>query len=194
MIGTPAAAGQLADSLESNGAGALDVSTVGSVAAARDAVASGDLVAAYAPAGQGAKAATLYVASGNQYQLEAVAKATFAPVAAAQDASLDVRDLAPLPAHDSYGTSLFYLALVWTIGGYMVAMFVGMMGASLSHRVRASIIGGAGLFTALVSTALVEGVVGAVQGHFLALVGIGLATTVAVGRSSTGWPTSSVAS
>ncbi|GGF55263.1 hypothetical protein GCM10011519_31450 [Marmoricola endophyticus] len=181
VVGQPAAVGQLATGLESNSKGVLDVSTVVTASQARDAVASGDLVAAYAPAaGQGQKA-TLLVASGAQYQLEAVAAATFQPVAAAQGAELDVQDLAPLPSQDSYGTSLFYLVLVWTIGGYMVAMFVGMMGAALSHRTRAAIIVGSGLVTALLSSLLVDVVVGAVTGHFWAMLGVGWATTVAIG-------------
>ncbi|RFA17461.1 hypothetical protein B7R22_00175 [Subtercola boreus] len=42
--------------------------------------------------------------------------------------SLATVDLAPLPPYDEYGTVSMYLMLAWCIGGYMVAMFIGLMG------------------------------------------------------------------
>ncbi|WNY33910.1 hypothetical protein Q9Q99_19205 [Curtobacterium flaccumfaciens] len=39
-----------------------------------------------------------------------------------------VTELAPLPAWDEYGTVAMYVMLAWCIGGYMVAMFIGIMG------------------------------------------------------------------
>ncbi|MGH3211573.1 MAG: hypothetical protein ACRDNO_27830 [Trebonia sp.] len=40
---------------------------------------------------------------------------------------LHVRDLAPLPASDSTGSSLYFLVIAWMLGGYVGATTVGMM-------------------------------------------------------------------
>lgn len=178
VIGTGPQTSQFAQQLQQSSGGTLDVAVEPSAAAAQQDVRTGDLAAAYAP---GTGTATLYVASGAQFQLAAVAKATFGATAAAQHATLHIEDLAPLPSNDSYGTSLFYLTLVWIICGYMVGMFVGMMGASLAHRFRFAIIIGADLLLTLISVVLVRYVVGAVRADFFALWGIGVFTAVSVG-------------
>ena len=102
-------------------------------------------------------------------------------MAATQDVTLQQTDLAPLPSRDSYGTSLFYLTLVWTIAGYMVAMFVGMMGSGLGHRVRLGIIAGGAVVLSLLSTLIVRFLIGAVDAHFWALWATGLGTGLAIG-------------
>lgn len=177
IVGSGSAVTGFASTLQNNAGGALDVHVLSSVAAAKAEVVNGTLAAAYVP---GASQAHLLVASGAQFQLASIAKTIFAPVAAAQHATLAVQDVAPLPAHDSFGTSVFYLTLVWIIGAYMPGMFVGLMGASLRHRSRIAIIAGASVLLPLLSTALATAV-GAVQGHFLELWGLGAATAIAVG-------------
>jgi hypothetical protein len=177
IVGSGSAVASFADTLQSNSHGALTVHTVSSLATARAEVTDGTLAAAYVP---GASQAHLVVASGAQFQLASIAKEIFAPVAAAQHATLVVQDVAALPARDSFGTSVFYLTLVWIIGAYMPGMFVGLMGANLRHRSRLAIIAGASVLLPLLSTGLVH-LVGAVDGHFWALWGLGAATAFAVG-------------
>ncbi len=180
VVGTGPAAVTLADRLEGTSNGMLSVSVASSVDAARGDVRDGDLAAAFTP-GAANQPARLLVASGAQFQLAEVVQQTFAPVAAAEGTTLAVDDLAPLPKHDSYGTSGFYIALVWTIAGYMVGMFIGMMGQTLKHRVRLGLIVGSGFVLSLLGTLFAGPVVGAVHGHFLSLWLLGWLTTISVG-------------
>lgn len=92
-----------------------------------------------------------------------------------------MQDLAPLPSRDSFGTGLFCLTLVSLIGGYMIAMFVGLMGGPLQHRVRIGIIAGFSLLLPLISTLLVRFVIGVVDEHFFAIWMIGAGTAFSVG-------------
>jgi hypothetical protein len=177
IVGTGGAVTSFADALQSNSHGALSVHVVSSLATARAEVTDGTLAAAYVP---GATQAHLVVASGAQFQLASIAREIFAPVAAAQHATLVVQDVAALPARDSFGTSVFYLTLVWIIGAYMPGMFVGLMGANLRHRSRLAIIAGASILLPLLSTGLAR-LVGAVDGHFWSLWALGMATAFAVG-------------
>jgi len=128
----------------------------------------------------------LVVASAHSYQAASLARQTFSPVFAATGQKLTVEDLAPLPAHDSFGMTTMYLSLAWCIGGYMLALFLGLMGAPLRHRVRAGVILGGGALLSLLAMVLVGPVLGAVHGHFLQLWGIGFCWMSAIGLATNG--------
>jgi hypothetical protein len=128
----------------------------------------------------------LVVASAHSYQAANVARQTFSPVFAASGEDLTVEDLAPLPPHDSFGMTTMYLALAWCIGGYMLALFLGLMGAPLRHRVRIGVILGGGVLLSLLATVLVGPVLGAVHGHLLQLWGIGFCWMSAIGLATNG--------
>jgi len=178
VIGQGTHAQAAADALQKGAGDSLRVRLEPDVAAARADVRDGDLAAAYLP---DAKKPTLILASAASYQLSAVAKATFQATASATGGTLQVDDLAALPAHDAYGTTLFYVTLVWTIAGYMVGMFVGMMGGALKHRMRIGILAAAGVVLPLISTLIIVYALGAVSGNFWELWGIGVATAFTIG-------------
>lgn len=129
---------------------------------------------------------TLVVASAHSYQAANIAKQTLSPVLGATDRQVRVRDLAPLPPHDSFGMTTMYLALAWCIGGYMLALFLGLMGAPLRHRVRFGVIVAGGVLLSLLSMLLAGPVIGAVQGHFFTLWGIGTCWMIAIGLATNG--------
>jgi hypothetical protein len=176
----------------------FEFTTRTSLEAAREDVRRGDIAAAFAlPAKQGAPA-TLVVSSAASFQLENVARQAFGGVAAGQDTTLKVEDISPLPKGDSYGTALFYLTLVWTISAYMVGMFVGLMGGGLSSRTRIGMLVVLNLGFSLLGTLLAGPIIGAFEGHFWAMWGLGWAGGTAVsltvnglsyfvGRFVTGW-------
>jgi len=178
VVGQSSQVRTAAEALQRGSGDSLKVTIEPNLATARADVRDGDLAAAYVP---DAAKPTLILASAASYQLSAVAKATFQATAAATGGTLQVDDLAALPAHDSYGTTLFYLTLVWTIGGYMVGMFIGMMGAALSHRFRFGIVAGASVLLPLIATVIVKYALGALTGNFWALWGIGALTSLAIG-------------
>jgi len=161
--------------------GALHVESVPSDDEARADVLGGRLAVAVDE-----RAGTLWVASAHQYQVAALVPTMVTPVLEAAGTSVDRVDLAPLPAHDEYGTVSMYLMLSWCIGGYMVAMFIGLMGAPLRHRTRVAVIVVGGLLISLVTNTLAGPVIGAVDGHFWPLVGIAWAWIVAIGLAVNG--------
>ncbi|TDT64700.1 ABC transporter permease [Frigoribacterium sp. PhB116] len=148
---------------------------------AREAVRTGHAAVAWDPAGS-----TIYKASAHQYQVSALIPAMLTPVLEAGGATPVVQDLAPLPAYDEYGTVSLYLMLAWCIGGYMVAMFIGLMGAPLRHRTRVSVIVVGALLISLITNTLAGPVIGAVQGHYGELVLLGWAWITAIGLTVNG--------
>lgn len=152
------------------------------LAALRDGQLAGALVYPAVPGGP----VQLYVASANQFQAAQIITGFLTPIYAAQGIALDKHDLAPLPARDSFGVTPLYLMLSWCIGGYMVAMFIGMMGAPLLHRTRVAIILGGAAVIALLANFFAGPVIGAVQGHFWQLALIAFGWVVAIGLAVNG--------
>lgn len=76
--------------------------------------------------------------------------------------------------------------LAWCIGGYMVAMFIGIMGGPLRHRTRMAVIVTGGLVISLITNTLAGPVVGAIHGHFVPLVLIAWGWIVAIGLAVNG--------
>lgn len=179
IVGESTSVTAMAHQIEASSEGKVSVSVVDTMADAKERVAHGNLAAAYAPGRDGE--AHLVVASADGYQLASLTQQFFQPVAAASGSSLTVDDLAPLPANDAFGSTLFYLTLVCIIVGYMMGMFVGMMGAALKHWQRFAVVAGASVTFSLVVALLSSYVVRVVDGHFWELWLIGGATSLAVG-------------
>lgn len=178
VVGQTSVMQPVAEQLQEASKGAVKVRVIESGDTARAEVRRGDIAAAYEP---GQDSSTLIVASAASFQLSSLAQQFFQGVAAQSQSTLKVDDLAPLPAWDSFGTSLFYLTLVCTISGYMMSMFVGMMGGGLKHWQRYSIFAASSVLLPALTLVLARFVVGAVHGDFWQLWAIGAATSFAVG-------------
>lgn len=152
-----------------------------SVDAAKSAVLHGQVGVAFDGA-----TSVLYTAHAHQVQVASILPQMLAPVFAANGITPTLDDLAPLPIWDEFGTVSLYLTLAWCIGGYMVAMFIGLMGAPLRHRTRIAVIVVGGLLISLVTNLLAGPFVGAVHGHFLPLVILAWAWIVAIGLTVNG--------
>jgi hypothetical protein len=160
---------------------AVRVITFHSLASAQSAVLHGQVGIAYDGATR-----IIYVASAHQVQVASIMPTLIEPVLLAHGDTATITNLAPLPAWDEFGTVSLYLTLAWCIGGYMVAMFIGLMGAPLKHRIRIAVIVVGGLIISLVTNFLAGPVVGAIHGHFLPLVAMGWAWIVAIGLTVNG--------
>jgi len=178
VVGPTSVMQPVAEQLQSESKGAVKVRVIESIGTAKAEVRSGEIAAAFQP-GQGQ--ANLVIASAGSFQLASLAQQFFQQVGAASHTTVHVDDLAPLPPYDSFGTSLFYLTLVCTISGYMVSMFVGMMGGGLKHWQRFSVFGASSVLLPGLALLLARFVVHAVDGHFFQLWAIGAATSLAVG-------------
>lgn len=172
------AATQLGGALGSSAPGGFDVAAVTS-SGADHAVRAAQLAAVYDPTTAGGP--TLTIASANGASNAQIVEKTFQAIATATHGTLKIDDVAPLPASDSAGTVALYVSLLATIGGYMVGMFTGMMGAPLRRRVRLGILAGSYIPLSLVAAVLIEYGVGALHGHFFALWAVLLSTMAAVG-------------
>lgn len=161
--------------------GDFSFTSFGSNASARAAVIDGRAAIAYDPVGP-----VLYVASAHQFQAANLVPALLRPVLPADSTTAKVVDLAPLPSYDSYGTTAMYLMLAWCIGGYMTAMFIGMMGGPLMQRTRMAVIVGLGLVISAVTNILAGPVIGAVHGHFWVMLLIAWGWIVAIGLAVNG--------
>jgi hypothetical protein len=181
-VGTVGASAVVEQQLEKALGGSIHFVEYGTSDAAREGVLHGAVASAYV-----ADSHTLYIANAHQFQAASLMLKLIQPVLAAQDGSLTVKDLAPLPAWDSFGMTSLYLMLAWCIGGYMTAMFIGLVGAPLRHRTRMAVIVGLGLVIALVTNLLAGPVIGAVHGHFWPLVLMAWGWIVAIGLAVNGF-------
>lgn len=177
------AATQVNEAFDKAVPGGFEVSAVAPGAAAGD-VRSAALVAVYDPTTAGGP--TLTIASANGTSNTQVIEKVFQATAAATHTTLQVKDVAPLPASDSAGTTALYVSLVATIGGYMVGMFTAMMGGQLKRRVRFGILAVSFIPLSLLAAILIDPVVGALHGHFFELWMVLLATMAAVGLTVNG--------
>lgn len=161
--------------------GDFSFTSFGSDASARAAVIDGRAAIAYDPVGP-----VLYVASAHQFQAANLVPALLQPVLPEGAATPKVIDLAPLPAYDSYGMTAMYLMLAWCIGGYMAAMFIGLMGGPLMQRTRMAVIVGLGLVISAITNLLAGPVIGAIHGHFGVLLLVAWGWIVAIGLAVNG--------
>ncbi|MFV0435670.1 MAG: ABC transporter permease [Leucobacter sp.] len=181
VVGEAAQLKSLESEVEEAVGGSIRFIRFDSLEEAERAVLLGDAAVAYDPADS-----TLYLASSHQMQASALMQKMLLPVLGSGGQTTTVKDLAPLPPHDGFGMTSMYLMMAWCIGGYMTAMFIGLMGAPLRHRTRLAVIVSLGLLIALITNILAGPVVGAVSGHFWQLVLMSWGWIVAIGLAVNG--------
>lgn len=158
-VGAEAPATQLEEKLD----GKIAISMYDSRDDATEAVRSGKMASAIESTDDGNM--QLIIASAHQFQAATMVRQMLEPVLLTDGMPPTVHDLAPLPAHDAFGTVAMYMMLVTCIGGYMVGMFLGMMGGPLLHRTRIATLLVASFVLSLLAQVLTYGV-DAVHGHF----------------------------
>ncbi|MFE5936990.1 hypothetical protein ACFQ69_16525 [Streptomyces sp. NPDC056470] len=148
VVGSGPTAQVLAQTLHDKGAGALDVRTVPdretAVAALRDQSSFG----AYLPGTH----PELLVASASSDTSAIAVEKVFTKVAAAQDAPLEITDVAPVSGGDPTGQGVFFLLVALSIGSYASVAVIGGAGAVLPLRVRTLLAAGTSLVVSLVGT------------------------------------------
>jgi hypothetical protein len=116
----------------------------------------------------------------------------FTTAAAVLKTPLRVRDLAPLPASDSTGTSLFFLVIAWMLGGYVGAtalavMLGGMRGPGPRQAaMRLGLLAGYAVISGLLGALLIGPAIGVVSGYSLSLAGIGMLLVFAAAAATAG--------
>lgn len=150
---------------------------VATEAAARQQIEDADTSAALLINPQGSQD-TLLVASGGGTSVVTSMETVFTRALATQQRTITTEDVVPLQSGDARGLTGFYLAIGWMVGGYLVASLLGVAKGTRAHNLTRATARVLGLlpyaFLSGVGGALVvDQGLGAITGHFWALVGIG---------------------
>lgn len=151
----------------------LKAVTVADRATAEQQIRSGDLTAALIIDPQGT-ADTLLVSSGGGVSAATAVTSVVDQLEAAQQRTVTTQDIVPLQSGDGRGLTGFYLVIGWIVGGYLVAALLGVSAGArpatprrayfrLAAVIPYSILSGLG------GVLVVDQILGALTGHFLAL-------------------------
>ncbi|GAA2052777.1 ABC transporter permease [Williamsia deligens] len=186
VVNSPAAS-QFTDRFGQASPGMFDFRFVQDQAEATEAVRDGSAAAAVTFPTTRTGAPEVTIASAHQFQAAQLMKSTFTTAFTQAGTAPKITDIAPLPSGDSYGMGAMYLMLSWCIGGYMVAMFIGMMGNPLSHLTRVGILAGGALVASVITNLLASLVIGVYDSsHIWQLMGISFLWILAIGLAVNG--------
>ncbi|WP_332880641.1 ABC transporter permease [Streptomyces sp. NBC_00564] len=186
VVGQSAQAEQLASSLEATDGSPLDVRVVSTVAEAEQLLHDREISGAFAlPAGADGDA-VLYTAQAAGAAQASIVESIFQPVADAQHLDMDHKDVAPLPASDGMGITVLFTAIGWMLSGYLVVTVVSSGAPELaSLRRMVPLMAGWAAVMSTVVWLLVGPVIGAVDGHAWALLGLGWLSVFSVAMAQT---------
>jgi hypothetical protein len=155
----------------------LRASVVGSATAGRRALKSATLSAVLVVSPT-SKTDTLLVASAAGSSIVTAVEVVIKDAESTQHRSVVVDDVVPLQAGDGRGLTGFYLVIGWIVGGYLVAALLGISSGARPETLRRCVI----RLLAVVPYAILSGlggavivgpVLGALNGHLVALWGLG---------------------
>ncbi len=181
-------ASQLVAKLDAVDGTPVSARVVDSEAKAKDLIAKGKISGALVVNPQ-STSDTLYVASGGGAAVTTAVEEVLTRAEQSQQRTVTVTDLVPLQSGDYRGLTGFYLVVGWMVGGYLVASLLGVAGGARPANFRRAII----RLTSLVPYAIASGlggalivdqVLGALTGHFLALWWLGALVVMAAGAAT----------
>jgi hypothetical protein len=167
----------LAQMVSGHGAGTVRLVDEPTAAAARAALSGGQVNAAIIA---GPTEESLLIQTAASPGTAGILTKELTTAAAALKTPLRVRDLAPLPASDPAGDSLFFLVIAWMLGGYVGAtalgfMLGGMRGPGLRQAaIRLGLLAGYAVISGLLGALLIGPAMGVVSGYSLSLAGTGM--------------------
>lgn len=149
---------------------------------AQDMLQRQDVAAAVVPPTSDGGSATVYVAGAGGASKAQTVQTLVLPVTAGLGWSVEIEDVAPLPAGDASGTVVLFAAMAMMLAGY-VPMSIMMMGTPHLLRIRRflPVLAGWALAVPTVIWLLLGPLVGGVEGHYLTFLGVGALTISAVG-------------
>jgi hypothetical protein len=179
----------LAQAVSGHGGGTIRLVAEPTTGAARAALSGGQVNAAIIadPTGE-----TLLIQTAASPGTASVLTKEFSTAAAAPKTPLRVRDLAPLPASDATGISLFFLVIGWMLGGYVGATTValvlgGMRPPGLRQAaIRLGLLAGYAVISGLLGALLIGPAMGVVSGYSLSLAGTGMLLVFAAAAATAG--------
>ncbi|MGW5383308.1 ABC transporter permease [Nocardia sp. NPDC003963] len=176
------AATEFATALEADQGDAVEVRIAGSDAEARELVFSREVSGAVSlPADTGGTATVYTAGAAGASQASSIGQVLTAQVIA-DDLSPRTEDLAPLPEHDSAGLAAMFMTTALMLAGYMpLSLMLSSAPELLRFRRFIPLLAGwAALMAGLVWT-VADPILGAIQGHTAAVLGVGWLAVFAVG-------------
>ena len=179
----------LAQVVSGHGGGTVRLVIEPTAGAARAALSGGQVNAAVIAGPEGE---SLLIRTAASPGTASVLTKEFTTAAAALKTPLRVRDLTPLPASDSTGTSLFFLVIAWMLGGYVGATAVGMMLGGMrppglrQAAIRLGLLAGYAVISGLLGALLIGPAMGVVSGYSLSLAGTGMLLVFAAAAATAG--------
>ncbi|MDN3904741.1 ABC transporter permease [Arthrobacter sp. YD2] len=172
--------------LEENMSGLFDLRALDSADEAREQVRDREITAAYVLPSAENPAATLYTNQAAGVSAQQVVSQIFAQVSAGQQMQLATEEIAPLPGEDSMGMATMYLAMGWIMAGFMIIV-VGATAQPASRPLRRllPVVAGWSVGFSAFLWVIVDVFVGAIDGHFLALWGVGAVAIFCVAMFTT---------
>ena len=140
----------------------------------------------------GRRGTTLLIASAASPGTASLLTRQLTKDAAVTGTPLLVRDLAPLPASDPAGVSLYFLIIAWMLGGYVGATVLSlMMGGPRSSRLRevilrVALLAGYAAASGFPGAAIIGPGLGIVSGYSTWLAGCGALLVFAAGAATAG--------
>lgn len=181
VVAPPATAAQLQRGLDDALPGGFDVKRYGDEGTAGRALTGQAVDGVYVPGAH----PRLILAGGTGATTTTALRTAFGAAAAARGQHLEIRDAAPLPAHDSRGLSAFFLVAGISVGSLVFAatlFFLGGHGWHIPLRLKLAVIAAFSGVAGLAVSVDTDFVAGGLAGDFWGVAGIAalLAATVAL--------------
>lgn len=181
VVGTGTAAQAAVDALDAAG-DAVDARLVATEADARDLLGARDIAGALMVPADGGDEAMVFVATAAGASQSATVQQILVPVAVENAWTVTTQDTAVLPPGDSSGTAVLFAAMGMMLAGYVpLSLMLMAMPHLLSVRRFLPVLAGWAALTSSIIWIILGPVVGAVDGHYLHFLGVGMLTVMGVG-------------
>lgn len=161
--------------------GVLDLRTVASMDEAIQLAQSQQIVAIYEVPAAADSPATLFTSAGAGVSQQQAVQAIFHRIASQQGAPLQLTDLTPLTPHDTMGSNSLYVGMSWIMAGFlMLAVLRGGAPELTRFRQFLPLLAGWAIGMSVWLWLLFDVIIGAVEGHALAMLGLGALTIFSI--------------
>ena len=143
------------------------ITRVGSVADAKDSVLHLDARAAYDP-----ESGTLFVAGAGNTTATAAAEAYVTAIAAAENQTVTIDDIKPLPESDAVGTGVLYVGLGAIIGGFLTTTTASIVAPRVRIRTKVIVLGVMSIVAAAVQILISYGITGTLESNMWGVAGL----------------------
>ncbi|MFI1195106.1 ABC transporter permease [Micromonospora sp. NPDC020750] len=182
VVGTGPGAEAIVNALNSAPGQAVDARLVPAGSDAVELLRDREIAGALQVPAEGSDRATIYTAMAAGASQATTVQQLLAPVAVGQNWTTAAENIVPLPEGDSSGTAVLFAAMGMMLAGYVpLSMLLMAVPHLLSVRRFLPLLAGWSALTSTIIWLILGPIVGAVDGHYLQFLGVGMLATGAVG-------------